>query len=176
MDVCSGRAACRRSLARGAVRPGRTTMRSRYQLSCALLLVIAACDTPAEVTTDEDRSHIIALGSQTIDTRLAPLATDTGVTLVKFPGPVTPAQLAALQATSTVYTYLPHDTFLVRPNPGMTAGFAAQPAIPASWTGAYRPEYKIAKNATDLAMLEPDRPHTVMITVFPDAELSKVVA
>lgn len=150
-------------------------MRHRYRLSCALLLVIAACDAPADDHASEDRS-VIALGSLTIDPRTAPAATDTSVQLVKFAGPVTPAQLAALEATATVFTYLPHDTFLVRPKPGQTAGFAAQPAIAAAWSGAYLPAYKIAKNASDLAMLEPDRPHTVMVTVLPDADLTKVTA
>src|ERR1700712_3867221 len=114
-------------------------MRNGLRISCALLLAAitaTACDAPADHTsTEADRGYLIALGSQAIDTRtaIAPrLGTISGAsdyTLVKFGGPVTEAQLQALAASATIYTYLPHDTFLVRPKPGVTSGFAAQAAI-----------------------------------------------
>src|SRR5689334_10025061 len=112
-------------------------MRNGFKVSCGLLLAalaFTACDPPAEVAhTEEDRGYLIALGSQTIDTRTAVAprlgqATANDYTLVKFGGPVSEAQLQALAASATIYTYLPHDTFLVRAKPGVTSGFAAQAA------------------------------------------------
>jgi hypothetical protein len=97
-------------------------------------------------------------------------------TLVKFAGPVTPAQLQALSAAATIYTYLPHDTFLVRLHAGATSGLAVQAAIGAAWTGAYLPEYKIARGASELGLLAPVEDRTVMVTVYPDADLSRIVA
>src|SRR5882762_2795619 len=103
------------------------------RISCVLVLAVAACDASSDpVDQDQERSYTIALGSQVIDTRLAPPEVATpGYTLVKFPGPVTAAQLAALSATARIYTYLPHDTFLVRPihGAGGAATFRAAPAI-----------------------------------------------
>src|SRR5678816_1089993 len=148
-----------------------------------LLSFVVACDPGADPQgSDPDRSHTIALGSQTIDTRLAAPAAATstsgdGYVLVKFPAPVTAAQLQALSASARIYTYLPHDTFLVRPNHGGAAEMAAPrmaSALGVSWTGAYRPEYKIARGASDLAAAAPAGTVTVMATVFPDADLSRV--
>ena len=160
-------------------------MRNGLRISCALLvaaIAATACDAPADHTSSTEDRHLIVLGSQTIDTRtaisprLGSLATTGDYTLVKFGGPVTEAQLQALAATSTIYTYLPHDTFLVRPKPGVTAGFASQAAIGATWTGAYLPEYKISRAASDTSLLAPPEERTVMITVYPDADLSKITA
>ncbi|HEX7839987.1 MAG TPA: S8 family serine peptidase [Kofleriaceae bacterium] len=146
---------------------------------------MVACDPGADTRgSDPDRSHVIALGSQTIDTRLevpaqAASPGGDGRVLVKFPGPVTAAQLQALSETARIYTYLPHDAFLVRPNHGGAADMAAprrMSALGASWTGAYRPEYKIARGAGDLAAIAPADRVTVMATVYPDGDLSGVVA
>ena len=126
-------------------------MTSHRQLSWLMLGVLTACasgsDTPGP---DPDRSHIIALASQVIDTRLVTAAPASMVgddhVLVKFPAPATGAQLATLAANAQIYAYLPHDTFLVRPQRGGSAAMAAlgaTSALGASWTGAYLPEYKI---------------------------------
>ncbi|TMQ03840.1 MAG: hypothetical protein E6J91_45525 [Deltaproteobacteria bacterium] len=121
---------------------------------------MAACAPGADATgPDRDRSHLIELGSQIIDTRLvrpdtAPASTTgDGYVLVKFPGPVTAAQLQALSASAQIYT-----------------------GLGASWTGVYRPGYKIARGAADLAALAPADTITVMATVFPDADVSRVAA
>jgi hypothetical protein len=162
-------------------------MRTRYQISSALLIAamaMMACDSHADLASaDHDRGYTIALGSVTIDTRSAPAvaqsAATSGYTLVKFPGPVTPAQLAALAATSRIYTYLPHDSFLVRPLQPTAGGLAALPAaaaLGAAWTGAYLPAYKVARHASDLATFATTEVHTVMATVYPDADLALVVA
>jgi hypothetical protein len=150
-----------------------------------LLLVSAACDPVADGTgSDQDRGYTIALGSQLIDTRIAaPEASSTSASgddyiLVKFPGPVTAAQLQALATRAQIYTYLPHDTFLVRPFSGGANAIAelnAKRALGASWTGGYRPEYKISRGASDLAAIAPAETQTVMVTVYPDADLSRVV-
>lgn len=161
-------------------------MTSRRRVTWILLSVMVACDPGADTPgSGEDRSHVIALESQVIDTRLAvpdaaPASTSgDGYVLVKFPGPVTAAQLQTLAASARIYTYLPHDTFLVRPNHGGAAEMArlgATSALGASWTGVYLPEYKISRGAGELAAIAPADPVTVMATVYPDADLSRVVA
>jgi hypothetical protein len=153
-------------------------MRNVGSIACVLLLVLVACAPIADTGGDHDRRHVIALGSRIIDTRTADAAPvqpgDDGYALVKFSNPVTREQLQALSATAHIYTYLPHHAFLVRPIRGAASRLAAA-TLGASWTGAYRPEYKIARGADELAMLAPDETHTVMITVYPDADLSRVV-
>src|SRR5262245_61883770 len=104
-------------------------MRHVVQIAPALLLV-AACGPIADTASNAgDRRYTIALGSQLVDTRAteAQLAStrDDGYALVKFPGPVTAEQLSALTATARVYTYLPHDAFLVRPVGGTASGLSA---------------------------------------------------
>src|SRR3954467_3276534 len=129
-------------------------MRNVYRIACTSLLLWAACD-PGLDGADSDRGHVIALGSQLIDIRATAPDTISPSTaagddhaLVKFSGPVTTAQLQALQASAQIYTYLPHDTFLVRRLPGAT--MTASPGG-AAWTGAYKPAYKISRAATELA-------------------------
>jgi len=105
--------------------------------------------------------------------------------IVKFPGPVTAEQLRNLEArTEQIYTYLPHDAFLVR--------FASQPEeslereLGVSWYGPYQPVYKLSsalqrerdsflqQSAVGLVGSEDSRRHIVMIQVFPDADLEAV--
>jgi fibronectin type 3 domain-containing protein len=149
------------------------------RLACGFLLLLIACGPMAEPPSGEiDRRYLIAINSRQIDTRVAPdaaVAASDGRVLVKFPGPVTVEQLAALAATAQIYTYLPHDTFLVRPR----AGFAAARPTGASWTGAYLPEYKISRAVAALAQqaqLATPETRTVMVTAFPDADLAGVAA
>jgi hypothetical protein len=162
-------------------RPEERMMRTVCRTSCVLLLAVVACDPGADTAgSDRDRSHTIALGSQLIDTRLvAPEAAaspgDSAYTLVKFAGPVTAEQLRALEASARIYTYLPDDAFLVRPYAGAATSLRAAPAIGASWTGAYKPEYKVSRGASELAAAALAETHTVMVTVFPDADLARVV-
>src|ERR1051325_10052220 len=106
-------------------RSGGRLMRNVCTRACAVLLGLAACNAGADSTgSDQDRSYTIALGSQIIDIRVPAPAlpvtstTDDGYALVKFPGPVTTEQLQALSASAHIYTYLPNDTFLVRPISG----------------------------------------------------------
>jgi hypothetical protein len=154
---------------------------TRRQSKWLVLSLLAACSPgPDTAGSDPDRGHLIALNSQVIDIRLAgPAAASTpgdDRVLVKFPGPVTGAQLEALAASAQIDAYLPYDTFLVRPLRGAAAmaTAAAAPAVGAAWTGAYRPEYKIAAAATELAATAPAGDVTVMATVFGDADLLRV--
>jgi len=153
-------------------------MKDVCRLACALVLFLAACDPGADSPSDAERGYTIALGSRLIDTRAtapAAAASTSGYWLVKFPGPVSAAQLEALAASSRIYTYLPHDTFLVRPVVGTAASLGASAAIGAAWTGAYKPEYKISPAASDLAASALAETRTVMVTVFPDADLARVL-
>ncbi|HET9625413.1 MAG TPA: S8 family serine peptidase [Kofleriaceae bacterium] len=158
------------------------------------MLGVAACDSPGDPAdpagagaSDAERAYTIALGSQTIDTRTTPAlgtqraAAPAGRMLVKFPGPVSAAQLAALAASARIYTYVPNDAFVVGPLPGgsaaaSAAALRATPAIGASWTGAYEPAYKISRGASDLAAAALADSHTVMVSVFPDADVAAIVA
>ena len=152
-------------------------MTNACRIACALLMALVACSPIAEPQdSDRDRRYLIALGSQLIDTRMTPEAaapsSRDGRALVKFPGPVTAEQLQALAATAQIYTYLPHDTFLIRP----LAGLAAARTPGASWTGEYRAEYKVSRGATELAQAAPAEVHTVMVTAYPEADLSRIAA
>ena len=158
-------------------------MTRRRQATWLIFSFLIACSPGADTAgPDPDRGHLIALSSQVIDIRLAvPDAASTpgdDRVLVKFPGPVTAAQLQALAASARIDAYLPYDTFLVRPLRGaaVPAMRAAAPALGASWAGAYRPEYKIARAVTDLAASAPAGDVTVMATVFSDADLARVTA
>src|SRR5262245_35763470 len=106
-----------------------TTRRLPWLLLWLPLGLVTACAPGADAThPDRDRGHLIELGSLIIDTQLvapdtAPMSTaGDGYVLVKFPAPVTAAQLQALSASAQIYTYLPHDAFLVRPTSGGAAG------------------------------------------------------
>jgi hypothetical protein len=150
-------------------------------LVVASWVAAVACGPIADTASNApDRRYAIALGSQLVDPRAVDgsLAStrDDGYALVKFAGPVTTEQLQALSATARIYTYLPHDTFLVRPYSGAASQLDATGAIGAAWTGAYKAEYKISRNAAELAAVEPGETHTVMVTVYPDADLGNVVA
>jgi subtilase family protein/pre-peptidase len=162
--------------------PGGTmTVRQSTWLVVSFSLLVA-CSPGADSTgSDPDRGHLIALNSQVIDIRLAaPAVASTpgdDRVLVKFPGPVTAAQLQALAASAQIDAYLPYDTFLVRPVRGAAAMAAsAGAALGAVWTGAYRPEYKIAAAASELAARAPAGAVTVMATVFGGADVSRVAA
>ena len=160
-------------------------------LSVCLLLAVG----PAPVSGDEAVRHsLISLNSQVIDTRgpgagiPAALRAPAGseYVLVKFPGPVSASQYEALQqATERIYTYLPYDTYLVKMKSAPDAGRALQAkSVGASWTGPYHPAYKLSRSMSALAAPDaaaapgdaaPGR-QIVMVQVFPDADLDKVVA
>ncbi|HEY6176740.1 MAG TPA: hypothetical protein VIX73_19925, partial [Kofleriaceae bacterium] len=146
------------------------------RIACGYLLLLIACAPIAEPSGGtDDRRYLIAMNSQRIDTRVTPdeAAAAGGRVLVKFPGPVTAEQFAALAATAQIYTYLPYDTFLVRP----LAGLVASRPTGASWTGAYLPEYKISRAVVAVAQAPfAAETRTVMITAFPDADLAGVAA
>jgi subtilisin family serine protease len=101
------------------------------------------------------------------------------IVLVQFPGPVTAEQMKALRAASLrLYTYLPENAFLVK----MPAGARRKAqAFGASWTGSYRPDFKMspqmaqiaAMHAADVSGLETR--WIVMLHVFPDADVQELV-
>ncbi|MES1243865.1 MAG: S8 family serine peptidase [Acidobacteriota bacterium] len=120
----------------------------------------------------------ILLKSGTIDTS-RPLpeveavdGTAGEIVLVQFPGPVTERQERALrEASLRVYAYLPENAFLVR----MPAGARRQAqAFGASWTGPYRPAYKMSPQVSAMraaAKASPEARRIVMLHVFPDADV-----
>lgn len=136
-----------------------------------------------------ESSRAILLNSQVIDTdRAEPripkelrARVERGadeVVLVQFPGPVTAGQERALRSQSVrIYTYLPHDAYLVKMPAGWRHGKAA---LGTAWTGAYHPFYKISRT---VAAVDGDAPkragertqRSLMIQIFPDADVHEVV-
>ncbi len=136
---------------------------------------------------------VVSLNSQVVDPRrpgagvsdsLRAQPGDDEYLLVKFPGPPTAAQVAALQAWSArVYTYLPHDAFLVRRVRGQREQRDAElRALGASFVEPYHPAYKLSRWVRELrapAAAEGTgrpAPRLVMLQVFPDADLERVSA
>lgn len=149
--------------------------------------VLLACG-PAVAAARPPAQGVISLNSHTIDVarpQAAPeaLRADPGTrgaeyVLVKFGGPVTAGQQEALAAAARrVYTYLPENAFLVRMDetPGRAARLAAAGAV---WSGPYHPFYKIshyvAAVSADASDAKP-QPLVVMLHVYPDADLARVV-
>ena len=155
-----------------------------------LFVLLGACALPA--WTQEERSAVISLASGTVDVRQAAKALPDGLdvaaagpgsedyVLVKFPRPVTADQLAALERrVERVYTYLPHDAFLVKlPAARRHHLLDVTPGgehIGASWSGPYHPAYKISPA---VAAVRPDKTASrlqVLLHVYPDAQLDVVV-
>ena len=111
----------------------------------ALLLAQASLATP-----EAQRADQVHLSARTLDLRtnveatipadLRYTATEAAAQLVKLPGPVgSEARHQLEQAGYNVLTYLPHDTFLVRP-----------PVVPSAagpdllWSGPFHPFYKLS--------------------------------
>lgn len=173
--------------------------RSSKSLSLSLALIVAAgapglLAQPA-ASLEAPAERVISLASRVIDTAApepelpaalrAPAAApgEDEVVLVKFPGPPTARQIAALEAASVrVYAYLPYYAFLVKlPAGAATGSFRA--GLGASWSGPYHPAYKISP---EIAAVEPAEAagdaarapaayRPVMVHVFPDADLAEVL-
>jgi hypothetical protein len=157
-------------------------------------LATAASASPAGA--DADRGRLISLSSRTIDVaapsaeaaeiperlKAAPAgASDDAYVLIKFPGPVTARQHAALaRAAARIYTYLPYDTYLVRMRQGKAASASTRAELGARWIGPYHPAYKISSSITALGagLLPFDKRGSayrqVLVEVYPDADLGKV--
>lgn len=98
--------------------------------------------------------------------------------LVKFPGPPSAAQLRALEAAvERVYTYLPYDAFLVKRGArrDLPAALGASAVVP------WHPWYKLSRFVTDVVADERDTarapaPRMLLLHVFPDAELDRVLS
>lgn len=131
---------------------------------------------------------VVSLNSVAIDVARPPVApealrADPGsrgaeYVLVQFPGPVSEQQKKALAAAvRRVYTYLPENAFLVRMDetPDRAARLAR---LGASWSGPYQPFYKISRYVAATAPDAPEakpQPRLVMLQVYPDADLERVV-
>ncbi len=134
---------------------------SRKVLSFSLVLLAAAgpgLRAQSAASPEAPADRLISLASGVIDTgapepelpetlRVRPAAPgEDPVVLVKFPGPPTGPQIAALEAASLrVYTYLPYYAYLVK----LPAGAATAPLLAelgASWSGPFHPAYKISRD------------------------------
>jgi hypothetical protein len=152
-------------------------------LTCGILALPAVSET--------DRASILSLRSGTVDVRepepamaadLKAAAAENGseeYLLVKFPGPVSAAQIRELeQRSERIYTYLPHDAFLVRMRAGEQDKIG-DPSLGASWAGVYHPAYKLAPAVSTIESSGPikadEAPQIVMVHVFPDADLDALL-
>lgn len=160
-----------------------TARRLPFLLGLLALPGLVALDAHAE------RSSQISLASGTLDigktaTEIPEHLTITAggpdsdeIVLVKFSGPVTAAQLAVLESRAErVYTYLPHNAFLVKV-PRERRQQLKDAALGTSWTGgAYHPAYKIspALAVISAGKTDPESRRSVLIHVFPDADLAEV--
>ncbi len=158
----------------------------RNPLLCGVLALGVLAPRAALAETAEERSRWVSLNSVTVD-MMSPSEVpealrfqaqpkdDSEVVLVKFPGPVTAEQRAALEKWAVrVYTYLPYDAFLVRVPAGQAAAFREE--VGASAVVPYHPFYKISRWVVALA---PEGAATgkrsLMVQVYPDADLDKTV-
>ncbi|HEU4533209.1 MAG TPA: S8 family serine peptidase [Polyangiaceae bacterium] len=150
----------------------------------------APADAAADAEGDEARGALILLNSVPIDRRTPaaeppphlrahPGSGADDYALVKYPGPITAAQSAALRAAAQqVYTYLPHDTFLVKMAPERRSA-AALGALGASWAGPYHPLYKLSRfvravEAPAVDGVDGGEKKLLMVEVYPDADLDRV--
>lgn len=152
-----------------------------------ILIGLALCGLSAESAEVPERSVLIELASRTLDVREAAASLDKldvataeagaeDYVLVKFPGPVTAAQAAALEAlVERVVTYLPYDAFLVK-LPVERRHLLTADAVGAVWSGPYHPAYKIspAVAGVEAASAAKDDRRQVLVHVFPDAPLAEV--
>ncbi len=156
------------------------------------LVGLGWCTAPAlSQELPSERSAVISLASRVIDTRtvavipkhLDVFAARAGAeeyVLVKFPRPVTAAQLDALvRRTERVYTYLPHDAFLVK-IPAARQHRLVDAELGASWSGPYHPAYKISPAVAAVepagAAAQAENRLQVLLHVYPDAPLDDLVA
>ncbi|MEM9556544.1 MAG: S8 family serine peptidase [Acidobacteriota bacterium] len=169
--------------------------------SCFVCVFVVAALVAVQILTPQtlaaaapsERAATIALRSQTLDihapteppARLAASAAAKAaesVQLVKFPAPPTAAQLTALErGVDRIYTYLPHDAFLVRVSPHKAATLDA-PDLGLAWRGAYHPAYKVSPSLAEAsavltsAKAERSARANLMVHVFPDADLDAFAA
>jgi len=165
--------------------------RSLCGWSAAVLLLGSSLAQAQAQAADESR--LILLNSHVIDTGRSlpaipealrapgadPAAGET--VIVKFPGPITAQQERALrEASLEVYTYLPHYAYLAK----MPAGWRQKArTLGATWAGLYHPWYKMSRQVSEVpafdfaqdALGTKEQPRTVMLQVFPDADVREVV-
>lgn len=162
-----------------------------FLVRAALAAVLLVPGSQAWGAAEPDRSRLISLNSQVIDTARPAAVPDNlnadaqlGFTeeyvLVKFPGPVTAEQYQALAASARIYTYLPYDTYLVKMPAGRRHDRKAMQGIGSAWTGAYHPAYKLSSDVTRMSETTAHRKggfplRQVMVQVYPDANLREVV-
>lgn len=164
---------------------------SRERSVWCLVLLLSALPGPLSAAGE---SKTIALNSVVIDTSRPlpalpePLlagpeaAAQDEVLLVQFPGPITARQAKALEEASLrIYAYLPHYAYLVR-MPARAENRTRLSAIGASWSGPYHPYYKISRATAAVEVGDPSKEaavgdfRPVMVQIYPDADLSRVVA
>ncbi len=160
------------------------SLSSRRLLLVAAVLSIQPALADAPPLEGDDRAFVVELTSGRLDVRREAVGVPAdmlaqagpageGVYLVKFPGPVTAEQRDALtRQAERVYTYLPHDAFLVRLGAG---GAELARSAGASWAGLFHPAYKISPRIAGVAA-DGQAKKPVMVTLLPDSDLDRAIA
>lgn len=150
-----------------------------------LLSLAAAASADDRSVIELDGHRVSALGSdKDISTHLETFAGGPGseLKLVKFAGPITAEQRKVLEASvDRVYSYFPHDAFLVRASADKQAGLEAK--VGAEWTVPFHPAYKIGRGVEALIAkghstldLTAGQGKALMVHVLPDADLDELTA
>jgi subtilisin family serine protease len=148
--------------------------------STVRLLVLAAAlnlGVPSPVPgADADRS-VVSLRSTVIDAQQARVTReampDADVQLIKFAGPVTRAQRERLEREAAqVFTYLPHDAFLIRVDPDRAAALIA--STEAAWSAPWLPDFKLSPEIRE-TRADDRKVYSVMIHLFPDTDVGAAV-
>ena len=157
----------------------------------SLLLFVTQIDSQA--LEEIPRESSISLSSGVVDiSREAALpeslttaparAGESDYRIIKFPGPVTRDQLEALQReVEEVYTYLPHDAFLVKVRASRPEDHLLR-EVGASWQGLYHPAYKLGPAVQELSRNpeafagEGEAAVILMVQIFPDADFDRALA
>ena len=151
-----------------------------------VLMVTALCSISDASSKKEYRNSWITLNSVSFDTdkplpgfpsHLVSEKVKPGTSsyyIVKFPGPITRHNYESLTKIATrIYTYLPNYAYLVKLRaetkesvPEMTG---------ASWVGRFHPAYKLSRWISSVESSDSLDRHIVMVQVFPDARLDRVL-
>lgn len=155
----------------------------RTLLGLAAILFLGCSPAPGDEPRPSESSAKISLSSGVIDTRgpspdiPASLRAGAGAAerylLVKYPRPITAAEDRELRRIADrVYAYLPSFAYLVRMPEG---GASAAKLAGAVWSGVYHPFYKMSPAVRKAGAGDPGSPKSVLVHIYPDADLSSAV-
>ncbi|MEM9290332.1 MAG: S8 family serine peptidase [Acidobacteriota bacterium] len=161
--------------------------RSRTALATLGLLLCAGSLIPSAAGAAEGRDQVL-LRTATLSNADAARGADLApglrasaaetMVIIKYGAPVSQAQRLALEERASIYSYLPHDAFLVRSHSG--AGLLSQLPPGALWASPLHPGWKLAPElsnlATNAAARATDETVPVLLTFSREALQASAVA